>query len=137
MKFDRLNIIGNSTLTGLTRDRILSVSGNMEVRNDVIRWKLPYSITIKDTKVRLASAPTGSDFTASLLKNNTVVADIKVAAGSNDGTIFVAGTETPYAAVLSKGAVLSINITAIGSVLSGANLQVQFTFNTGGMLIET
>ncbi len=136
MKFDRLNIIGNSTLTGLTRDRILSVSGNMEVRNNVIRWKLPYSITVKDAKVRLASAPTGSDFTASLLKNNTVVADIKVSAGSNDGTIFLAGTETPYTAVLSKDDVLSINIVGIGSTSPGANLQVQLTFSTGGLLIE-
>ncbi len=59
MKFDRLNIIGGNTLHGLSRDRTLGVSGNMEVRNNVIRWKLPYSITIKDAKVRLASAPTG------------------------------------------------------------------------------
>jgi hypothetical protein len=101
----------------------LCITGNVTVQTGVARLYNDTGIPLSITKVRasVGTAPTGSSLDVDVRKNGTSIFGIfkpRILAGANTGV------QVPPATTFADGDYLTVDVTAIGSTLPGANLVV-------------
>lgn len=108
-------IISPETLT-------LTIPGTLS-SSSIVSAAMPFRGKILGAYVAVTTAPTGSALTADLKIGSTVAATFSIAAsGTSDE-----GSVTEANATFSAGDVISLDVSAVGSSVAGANMTVAFT----------
>lgn len=100
----------------------LTIPGTLST-SSIVSAVMPFKGVIVDAYVAVTTAPVGSALTADLKVGNDVAAAFSIpAAGTTDQ-----GALTPANVDFAKGAVVSLDVSAVGSGTAGANMTVTFT----------
>jgi hypothetical protein len=99
----------------------LTIPGTLTT-NSVVTAVMPFKGVILDAFVAVTTAPTGAALTADLKVGSDVAAAFSIAInGTSDQ-----GTLTPANVDFAKGALVSLDVSQIGSSAAGANMTVTF-----------
>lgn len=100
----------------------LTIPGTLST-SSIVSTVMPFKGVITDAYVAVTTAPVGSALTADLKVGNDVAAAFSIAAAatSDQGTLTAANTD------FAKGAIVSLDVSAVGSGTAGANMTVTFT----------
>ncbi len=95
--------------------------GALTITTGTVKWYPPSNITFKNIEMFASTPSTGADITINLLKNGVVV-----------GTYSLPAAQGYISQVISFSMIindyLTIDITGVGSSVSGSDLQIRLTF---------
>jgi hypothetical protein len=97
----------------------LQIPGTLST-SSVVSAVMPFKGVIVDAYVAVTTAPVGSALTADLLVGADVAAAFSIAAAATSDQ----GTLTPANVDFAKGAIVSLDVSAVGSGTAGANAVV-------------
>jgi hypothetical protein len=110
-----MSIIAPQTIT-------LTIPGTLTT-NSIVTAAMPFKGVITDAYVAVTTAPTGAALTADLKVGTDVAAAFSIAINgtSDQGSLTAANVD------FAKGALISLDVSQIGSSTAGANMTVAFT----------
>jgi hypothetical protein len=110
----------------------LTIPGTLST-SSIVSAVMPFKGVILDAYVAVTTAPVGSALTADLKVGDDVAAAFSIAAaGTNDqGTLTAANVD------FAKGAIVSLDVSAVGSSTAGANMTVTFTVTEASEATKT
>jgi hypothetical protein len=101
---------------------VMGIPGTLTT-SSLVSVAMPFSGTITGAYVAVTTAPTGAALTADLKVGSDVAAAFSIAInGTSD-----AGTLTAVNCDFAAGAIVSLDVSQIGSSTAGANITVAFT----------
>ena len=102
----------------------LTIPGSLST-SSIVTMAMPFKGVITDAYVAVTTAPVGSALTADLKVGSDVAAAFSIAAAgtSDEGTLTAANCD------FAKGALVSLDVSAVGSGTAGSNMTVSFTVN--------
>ena len=102
----------------------MNIAGTLAT-SSIVTMAMPYKGVITGAYVAVTTAPVGSALTADLKVGSDVAAAFSIAAAgtSDEGTLTAANCD------FAKGALVSLDVSAVGSSTAGANMTVSFTVN--------
>lgn len=100
----------------------LNVAGVLTT-SSIVTMAMPFAGVITGAYVAVTTAPAGAALTADLKVGSNVAAAFSIAAAgtSDEGTLTAANT------AFTKGALVSLDVSAVGSGTAGSNMTVAFT----------
>lgn len=112
-------VLAPSTIT-------LTIPGTLST-SSIVTAAMPFNGTITGAYVAVTTAPVGSALTADLKVGSAVAATFSIAAAgtSDEGTLTAANVK------FDKGALISLDVSAVGSGTAGSNMTVAFTVIEG------
>jgi hypothetical protein len=99
----------------------LTIPGTLST-SSIVSAVMPFKGVIVDAYVAVTTAPVGSALTADLKVGSDVAAAFSIAAAATSDQ----GALTPANVDFAKGAVVSLDVSAVGSSTAGANMTVTF-----------
>jgi hypothetical protein len=104
----------------------LTIPGGLATTS-IVTMAMPFGGRITDAWVAVTTAPAGSVLTADLKVGSDVAAAFSIAdAGTSDqGTLTAANCD------FAAGALVSLDVSAVGSGTAGSNMTVAFTVTEG------
>jgi hypothetical protein len=102
----------------------LNIAGVLTT-NSIVTMAMPFAGKITGAYVAVTTAPVGSALTADLKIGSNVAAAFSIAAAgtSDEGTLSAQASNLTFA----KGALVSLDVSAVGSSTAGSNMTVAFT----------
>lgn len=99
----------------------MNIAGTLSA-SSIVTMAMPYKGKIIGAYVAVTTAPVGSALTADLKVGSDVAAAFSIAAAgtSDEGTLTAANCD------FAKGALVSLDVSAVGSSTAGANMTVSF-----------
>lgn len=99
----------------------LQIPGTLST-SSIVTMAMPFKGVILDAYLAVTTAPVGSALTADLLVGSDVAAAFSIAAAatSDQGALTAANVD------FAKGALVSLDVSAVGSSTAGANAVVTF-----------
>lgn len=94
----------------------LGIPGTLTT-NSIVSVVMPFKGVILDAHLAVTTAPVGSALTADVKVGNDVAATFSIAAAATSD----AATLTPANVDFAKGAIVSLDVSAIGASTAGAN----------------
>jgi hypothetical protein len=104
----------------------LTIPGGLATTS-IVTMAMPFAGTITSAWVAVTTAPVGSALTADLKVGSDVAAAFSIAAAgtSDEGTLTAANCD------FAAGALVSLDVSAVGSGTAGSNMTVTFTVTEG------
>ena len=100
----------------------MNIAGTLS-SSSIVTMAMPYAGRITGAYVAVTTAPVGSALTADLKVGSDVAAAFSIAAaGTSDEATLTAAN-----CVFTKGALVSLDVSAVGSSTAGSNMTVAFT----------
>jgi hypothetical protein len=115
------NVSANAEISTIS----ISQSNELTVTTGTAKLYVPFSINIVKSAARVETAPTGANVTVTVLKNNSIVDTLSIAANSTkvvNNSLNIPMVEDDY---------ITMNVTNIGSVIPGADLLVTLYYTKG------
>lgn len=111
-------------------EKSMSLEGNCYVADGIMRVSVGSSVTVSKIIARVITAPTGAALTLNVCKNadssqQILTSDLSIAAGTNTATS--TSIDTSYDDLVEND-YLSLQITQVGSTVTGADLMVTIIF---------
>lgn len=103
-------------------ERHFNKSGNLTVSVGTKKWYAPSNLSINNITARVETAPTGSSASFVVKRNGTNIANLTIPQGN---TVSAAYT-TPIS--INNNDSITVDVTAIGSNVAGADLTVTFLY---------
>jgi hypothetical protein len=100
----------------------LNIAGGLST-SSIVTMAMPFAGKITGAYVAVTTAPVGSALTADLKVGSDVAAAFSIAAAgtSDEGTLTAANCD------FAAGALVSLDVSAVGSGTAGSNMTVAFT----------
>jgi len=100
----------------------LTIPGGLST-SSIVTMAMPFAGVISGAYVAVTTAPVGSALTADLKVGSDVAATFSIAAAgtSDEGTLTAANCD------FAQGALVSLDVSAVGSSTAGSNMTVAFT----------
>ncbi len=123
--FGNVTVAGLQTTTGKVIDGVLeknyNIPGSLKTNTGTTRWWVPTDISISSVICSTTTAPNGSDVEIAIKKNGTQVDTASVTSNSFSTTTSVSITAT-------TGDYFTVDITQVGSTITGSDLVVTFLY---------
>jgi hypothetical protein len=104
----------------------MNIAGGLST-SSIVTMAMPFAGRITGAYVAVTTAPAGSALTADLKVGSDVAAAFSIAAAgtSDEGTLTAANCD------FTQGALVSLDVSAVGSGTAGSNMTVAFTVIQG------
>jgi len=105
----------------------LTIAGVANATTGIVSMVMPFAGRITDAYLACTTAPVGSALTADLKVGSDVAAAFSIAAAatSDQGTLTAANCD------FAAGALVTLDVSAVGSSTAGSNLVASFTVTEG------
>ncbi len=104
----------------------MNIAGGLATTS-IVTMRMPFAGKITGATVAVTTAPVGSALTADLKVGSDVAAAFSIAAAATSA----AGTLTAANCDFTEGALVSLDVSAVGSSTAGSNITVAFTVVEG------
>ena len=93
-------------------------------------WRTPYAFTISEVRASVTTAPTGANITVDILQNGVSILTTNITIDATEKTSQTAAIPPVIlTSALTDDSEITINLTTIGSTLTGAGLKVTIIGN--------
>ena len=97
-------------------------SGSLSIITSGYKWYVPTAISITGITARLETGPTGSSAVFAIKNNGVLAATLTINAGTTISSTYT----TPIPIIVNN--YITVDITAIGSIIRGSDLTITFTY---------
>jgi hypothetical protein len=106
----------------------MNIAGGLST-SSIVTMAMPFAGSVTGAYVAVTTAPVGSALTADLKIGSNVAAAFSIAAAgtSDEGTLSAQASNLYF----TKGALVSLDVSAVGSSTAGSNMTVAFTVVEG------
>ena len=123
--FGDVTVNSINTSSGKAIDGILeksyTIPGILKILTGSVRWWIPTNIKLSSIICSVTTAPTGANIILTIKKNGVAATTATLAAGTSTQT-------TPATLTLVKGDYITVDVSQVGTPVSGSDLVLTFLY---------